>query len=193
MSEKKHDPEDRSSSEWLDGLFRMSGRTWEEVKAERREQIGKALGVPSPMIGGRPPATGGRPPVKGGGEAEKRVLGGDWLDQGVEVTPPDQDLGKPDWVSPDQVTPDDDGNVTITMRPKPVEEERTIPPAPERVVVHLVNGEKQATEVVWVGTSLTGIEMWEVTARFRYEDIKKITIELLPAKSQIHIGGTGGP
>ena len=130
MSEKKHDPEDRSSEEWLDKRFKVGG----------------------PL--------------------------------------PDS---QPVWVRPDAVTPDDDGNLTITIRPKPVEEERRIPPAPEGVVVHLRDGSSRTTEVVWVGTSLTGIEMWEVTAKFRHEDIKRVTIELLPAKSQVHIGGSGGP
>lgn len=133
MSEKeKHDPEDRSSSEWLDKEYK-----------------------------------------------------GRFLD------PSDRILDNPDWVRPDEVEPDDDGNITVTIQGQSVE--RKMPEAPRGVVVHLVNGESRVTEVVWVGTGLTGVEMWEVTARFQYEDIKSITIEFLPDNAQVHIGGSGGP
>ena len=129
---KDHDPEDRSSSEWLDGMFKQGGP------------------LPDPQ---------------------------------------------PEWVAPDGVTPDDDGNVTVTIniQPEPSIKNRKTPPAPEGVVVHLWDGSSRTAEVVWVGTGLTGIEMWEVTARYRFDEIKRITIDFLPAGSEVHIGGTGGP
>lgn len=149
MSDKrKHDPEDRSSSEWLDRIFRISG-------------------ISGPIMGGK---------TQEQADAEQEYR-----------THPDA----PDWVAPDEVDPDDDGNITVTILS--VEGERKMPEPPRGVVIHLVNGEQRATEVVWVGTGLTGIEMWEVTARFRFDEIKNVTIEFLPAGSEVHIGGPGGP
>ncbi len=128
---KDHDPEDRSSSEWLDGMFKQGGP------------------LPDPQ---------------------------------------------PEWVNPDEVTPDDDGNVTVTMAvTMAMVAPKEMPEAPQGVVVHLTDGSSRTAEVVWVGTGLTGIEMWEVTARYRFDEIKRITIEELPANSEVHIGGTGGP
>ncbi len=144
---KDHDPENRSSQEWLDKVFNIRK-------------------VPGPMMGGKTQAQA---------DAERRAMD----------NPPE------DWVAPDEVTPDDDGNITVTIIG--VEELAETPEAPQGVVVHLWDGSSRTAEVVWVGTGLTGIEMWEVTARYRFDEIKRITIEFLPDKSEVHIGGSGGP
>ena len=161
---KKHDPEDRSSSEWLDGL----------------PEVFKGMRIPGPLMGGKTQAQA---------DAEK-----EWLDKEYEgrfLDSSDRILGNPDGIAPDGVTPDDDGNITVIMHA--VKEDGKTPEAPQGVVVHLVNGEERVAEVVWVGTGLTGIEMWEVTARYQFDEIKRITIEFLPDGAEVHIGGTGGP
>jgi hypothetical protein len=67
------------------------------------------------------------------------------------------------------------------------------PIAPTGVVIHFTNGKSQKVELVYTGLDLHGIHIWEVTSHPTFGDVERVTIDVMPPRTMVHIGGPGGP
>ena len=83
---------------------------------------------------------------------------------------------------------DDDNNLIFDAETDGTIWEVT-PPAPTGVVIHYRSGQQQKVELVWVGTNLEGIHVWEVTTKPHFDDVERVTIGVMPPYTQIRIGG----
>jgi D-hexose-6-phosphate mutarotase len=60
-----------------------------------------------------------------------------------------------------------------------------LPPAPVNVKVHLRSGEVFPVECVYAETNDEGMEVWEVIQPFVVEDIERVEVDELPARTAI--------
>ena len=139
-----------------------------------------------------------------------RPRAGDWLDAEIknaldaalnEGTPiegyliDESPVEIPDeaWGGPRQSAIDDaEDNLIFSVEVVEAEPDPE-PVPPTGVVVHFTNGESQKVELVYTGVDDRGLHTWEVTTRPRFREVDRVTVEVMPPMTQIHMGGPGGP